>query len=336
MRTITPGAARDQPGRGRADSETDYTYRRGEEQGRLGRVAARRRRRVAASPRRVRRPALRGDRRRRQLDRRATRRARATAPDRRGEYQYRLNGGGWAALPGDASSAASATARTTTSQVRAVATVDGTTYAGAASSAASRQCRTAPSTPRPAAQQNAGHAGASSAGMPRARPTGAPSRRCRSVSTAAAGRTSASAAPRNVGDGYEQTHSITVRAQDTDRASGPESVRRRRDSRVRAAAAGLGHLEGQSRTGSRTARRRRARTSMLTARKASAPAALSISCSQQRRHVRRRLERTVRPHGRRQRQRRAQLHLLPRQPPRRDRGLGAWSNGRRYEHRVWQ
>ena len=164
-------------------------------------------------------------------------------------YEYSLNGGGWTrACPAATSSAASTTARATTVALRAYT---------AARRRALRRARLGAVGAAQIPYGPVGNPGASASRqrtrhhlrVERAgaeRPARSP--RCRSASTAAAGRTSRTAARAPTRYAYSTTHTIDVRAQD---AAGQWSRRRVGvgHDRRSAAAAGVGRLRAAPRSG---------------------------------------------------------------------------------------
>jgi hypothetical protein len=128
-------------------------------------------------------------------------------------YQYRLNGGGWAGMPGDGVIPGLSNGTQYTVEMRAVATVDGTTYAGGVSNAV----REIPYGDPTAPTANARNLGQSvelswnSSGSANGRPIQTTQIRIDGGAWQNVGQNGS----RTVGDGYQQTHSIDVRAQDS-------------------------------------------------------------------------------------------------------------------------
>lgn len=128
-------------------------------------------------------------------------------------YQYRLNGGGWGAFPGNGVIGGLANGTPYTVEMRAVATVSGTQYAGAVSNGVREIPYGDPLAPR----ANARNLGQSvelswnSTGSDNGRPIQTTQIRINGGSWQGVGSTGS----RTVGDGYQQTHSIDVRAQDS-------------------------------------------------------------------------------------------------------------------------
>ena len=126
-------------------------------------------------------------------------------------HQYRLNGGSWAALSGTTIGGLT-NGQNYTVEVRAVATVDGVTYAGAVSNAATGNPYGPPKTPaasaRPLTTQVELNWNAS--GSPNGRNI-----KVVQISIDGGGWENVGiSGTRNVGNGYSQGHSIKVRAQD--------------------------------------------------------------------------------------------------------------------------
>ncbi|MFS0912110.1 Ig-like domain-containing protein [Microbacterium sp. 179-I 3D2 NHS] len=127
-------------------------------------------------------------------------------------YQYRLNGGGWAGVPGNGVLGGLTNGQNYTVEVRAVATVDGVNYAGAPSNAATGNPYGKPHTPGAGARglaQNvelSWNANGSDNG-----------RRITLVQISIDGggwQDVGMSNSRTVGNGYNEDHSIRVRAQD--------------------------------------------------------------------------------------------------------------------------
>ncbi|WP_314506266.1 fibronectin type III domain-containing protein [uncultured Microbacterium sp.] len=128
-------------------------------------------------------------------------------------YQYRLNGGGWAGFPGGGVIGGLANGTSYTVEMRAVATVDGTTYAGGVSNSVREIPYGAPRAPV-ATARNLGQSvelSWNSTGSDNGRPIQTTQIRIDGGSWQNVGSTGS----RTVGDGYQQTHSIDVRAQDS-------------------------------------------------------------------------------------------------------------------------
>jgi hypothetical protein len=128
-------------------------------------------------------------------------------------YQYRLNGGGWAGFPGDGVIGGLANGTSYSVEMRAVATVDGTTYASGVSNAVRETPYGDPKAPT-ADARNLGQSvelSWNSTGSYNGRPIQTTQIRIDGGSWQSVGQSGS----RTVGDGYQQTHSIDVRAQDS-------------------------------------------------------------------------------------------------------------------------
>jgi hypothetical protein len=134
-------------------------------------------------------------------------------------YQYRLNGGGWGAFPGNGVIGGLTNGTAYTVEMRAVARVDGTTYAGAVSNGVRETPYGQPKAPI----ANARNLGTSvevswnSNGSDNGRPITTTQIRIDGGNWQNVGATGS----RTVGDGYQQNHSIDVRAQDSTGAWSP-------------------------------------------------------------------------------------------------------------------
>ncbi|MFD1340681.1 Ig-like domain-containing protein [Microbacterium lemovicicum] len=128
-------------------------------------------------------------------------------------YQYRLNGGTWAGFPGNGVIGGLTNGQAYAVEMRAVATVDGTTYAGGVSNSVSETPYGAPTTPR-ATARNLGQSvelSWDSSGSSNGRPITLTQIRIDGGGWQDVGQNNS----RTVGSGYSETHSIDVRAQDS-------------------------------------------------------------------------------------------------------------------------
>ena len=127
-------------------------------------------------------------------------------------YQYRLNGGGWTGVPGNRIIGGLTNGSNYTVEVRGVATVDGVTYAGAVSNSAAGSPYGAPHTP------SAGATGLATQVQLSWNATGSPNgRNITTVQISVDGggwQGVGISGSTTVGNGYNQGHSIRVRAQD--------------------------------------------------------------------------------------------------------------------------
>ncbi|MEV4777058.1 Ig-like domain-containing protein [Microbacterium sp. LWH12-1.2] len=127
-------------------------------------------------------------------------------------YQYRLNGGGWAGLPGNNTIGGLSNGTDYTVELRAVANVDGTTYAGATSNASTARPFGPPHTPLASARQLPTQVELSwnASGSPNGRNI-----KVVQVSIDGGGWQNVGISGSVVvGNGYSEPHSIRVRAQD--------------------------------------------------------------------------------------------------------------------------
>ncbi|WEK61956.1 MAG: Ig-like domain-containing protein [Candidatus Microbacterium colombiense] len=128
-------------------------------------------------------------------------------------YQYRLNNGGWGTIPGNNVIGGLSNGTNYNVQVRGVATVDGTTYAGAVSNTAAGNPHGKPNTPTGGAQQLTTQVRLSW------NATGSPNGRDIStvqISIDGGGWQGVGiSGSTDVGNDYDQAHNIRVRAQDT-------------------------------------------------------------------------------------------------------------------------
>lgn len=213
QRTVNPPAGSNSQAIVVPTSETAYTYRiRGHNKagwGEWSAMSAPRRGVVAPSPPQI--TAVRpGDR---QLTVEYTPGSRNGASTSEVSYQYRLNGGGWAGMPGNGVIGGLSNGTAYTVEVRGVSTVDGTTYAGGASNGVSETPYGTPNAPS-AGARNLGQSVEltwNSNGSENGRPIQTTQIRVDGGGWQDVGRSGS----RTVGDGYEQTHSIDVRAQDS-------------------------------------------------------------------------------------------------------------------------
>jgi hypothetical protein len=213
QRTLTPAAGTNSQAVVVPTSETAYTYRiRGHNKagwGEWSAMSAPRRGVVAPSPPQI-TGVVAGDR---QLTVSFTAGSRGGARAEEVAYQYRLNGGGWAGFPGTGVIGGLSNGSGYTVEMRAVATVDGTTYAGGVSNAVRETPYGDPKAPI-ARARNLGQSielSWDSTGSDNGRPIQTTQIRIDNGSWQDVGRTGS----RTVGDGYQQTHSIDVRAQDS-------------------------------------------------------------------------------------------------------------------------
>ncbi len=125
-------------------------------------------------------------------------------------YEYRLNGGGWAGLPGNNVIGGLNNGTSYTVEVRGVATVDGSTYAGGPSNGAAEVPFGPPNAPA-ASARNLGtsvEVSWNSSRSANGRPIGETQ-----INVDGNGWESVGASgSRTVGNGYQQTHGIQVRA----------------------------------------------------------------------------------------------------------------------------
>ena len=165
-------------------------------------------------------------------------------------YEYSLNGGGWTALPGNNVIGGLNNGTSYQVALRAYTALDGVRYDGPASAPSAAQIPYGPvGTPGRDGdpERPRHHLLVERAGAERPRP----SPRCRSASTAAAGRTSRTAARAPTPTRYSTTHTIDVRAQD---AAGQWSARQ----------VGVGH-DGRSAAAARVGDARAPRSDRTTA-----------------------------------------------------------------------
>jgi large repetitive protein len=136
-------------------------------------------------------------------------------------YQYQLNSNAWANLPGDNVIRGLANGTDYNIKVRALATVDGQQYAGAASNVASGNPHGKPNAPAASAEGLATQVRLNwnATGSPNGRPISVVQ-----ISVDGGGWENVGiSGSRNVGNGYNQGHSIKVRAQDSSGAWSDES-----------------------------------------------------------------------------------------------------------------
>lgn len=219
QRTLTPGAGANSQAVVVPTSESAYTYRiRGHNKAGWGEwspMSAPRRGVVAPSAPRI-DSVTAGDR---QLTVAFTPGSRGGASTSEVAYQYRLNGGGWAGFPGNGVIGGLGNGTAYTVEMRAVATVDGTTYAGAVSNGVRETPYGQPFAPA----ANARNLGQSvevswnSGGSDNGRPITTTQIRIDGGGWQDVGANGS----RTVGNGYQQTHSIDVRAQDSTGAWSP-------------------------------------------------------------------------------------------------------------------
>jgi hypothetical protein len=213
QKTLTPPAGTNSQAVVVPTSESPYTYRiRGHNKagwGEWSAMSAPRRGVIAPSPPQV-TGVVAGDRR---LTVSFTPGSRNGARAGEVAYQYRLNGGGWAGFPGDGVIGGLANGTSYSVEMRAVATVDGTTYASGVSNAVRETPYGDPKAPT-ADARNLGQSvelSWNSTGSYNGRPIQTTQIRIDGGSWQSVGQSGS----RTVGDGYQQTHSIDVRAQDS-------------------------------------------------------------------------------------------------------------------------
>ncbi|MFK4759643.1 Ig-like domain-containing protein [Microbacterium sp. ZW T5_45] len=211
VRTLTPGAGATSQAVTVPTSETAYTYRiRAHNKAGWGEYSA------ASAPRRgVTAPgaptgltATPGDR---FIDIAYTAGSRNGARANEISYQYRLNGGGWQGLSGTRISGLS-NGTNYSVEVRAVASVDGSTYSGAASNAAAAVPYGVPSAPSASAKNLGTQV---QLNWDASRSANGRDITVVQISVDGGGWQGVGiSGSRTVGDGYQQNHSIKVRAQD--------------------------------------------------------------------------------------------------------------------------
>ncbi|WP_439591901.1 Ig-like domain-containing protein [Microbacterium sp.] len=213
QRTLTPGAASNSQAVVVPTSESPYTYRiRGHNKAGWGEWSA------MSAPRRGVVPpgapqitgVAAGDR---QLTVSYTPGARNGATTSEISFQYRLNGGGWAGFPGNGVIGGLANGTPYTVEMRAVATVSGQTYAGAVSNGVRETPYGTPRAPD-AGARNLGtsvEVSWNSSGSNNGRPIQTTQIRIDGGGWQDVGANGS----RTVGNGYQETHSIDVRAQDS-------------------------------------------------------------------------------------------------------------------------
>ncbi|GAT74335.1 fibronectin type III domain protein [Microbacterium sp. HM58-2] len=128
-------------------------------------------------------------------------------------YQYRLNGGGWAGLPGDRVIRGLSNGTTYRVEMRAVATVDGSTYASGVSNTVSEVPYGAPFAPK-ATARNLGTS-VELTWDSRVSDNGRPITLTQINVNGNGWQNVNQTGSRTPGNGYDQTHSIQVRAQDS-------------------------------------------------------------------------------------------------------------------------
>lgn len=219
QRTLTPGAGSNSQAVVVPTSESAYTYRiRGHNKagwGEWSAMSAPRRGVVAPSPPRI-DAVTAGDR---QLTVAYTPGSRGGASTSEVAYQYRLNGGGWAGFPGNGVIGGLGNGTAYTVEMRAVATVDGTTYAGGVSNAVGET----PYGPPKAPVANARNLGQSVEVSWNSNGSDNGRRITKTQINIDGGgwQDVAASNSRTVGNGYQQTHTIDVRAQDSTGAWSP-------------------------------------------------------------------------------------------------------------------
>ncbi|MCR2763865.1 Ig-like domain-containing protein [Microbacterium sp. zg.B48] len=219
QKTLTPGAGSNSQAIVVPTSENAYTYRiRGHNKagwGEWSAMSAPRRGVIAPSPPQVTGVAA-ADR---QLTVSYTPGARNGARAGEVAYQYRLNGGGWAGFPGNGVIGGLANGTSYSVEMRAVATVDGATYAGGVSNSVAEVPFGPPGAPT-AGARNLGQSVEvtwNSGGSDNGRPIQTTQIRLDGGGWQDVGGNGS----RTVGNGYEQTHTIDVRAQDSTGAWSP-------------------------------------------------------------------------------------------------------------------
>ena len=210
--TLTPGAGATSQAVVVPTSETAYTYRiRGENKagwGEWSAMSAPRRGVVAPSPPQITSVAP-ADR---QLTVTFTPGSRNGAREGEVAYQYRLNNGGWAAYPANGVVGGLRNGENYTVEVRGVATVDGTTYAGGVSPGVQGSPYGNPTAPT-AKARNLGtsvEVSWNSAPSYNGRPI-----KVTQIDIGNGWQDAQASGSRTLGNGYDQTHSIRVRAQDS-------------------------------------------------------------------------------------------------------------------------
>ncbi|MDN3497375.1 Ig-like domain-containing protein [Planococcus sp. APC 4015] len=211
QRTLTPAPGTNSQAVVVPTSETAYTYRiRGHNKagwGEWSAMSAPRRGVVAPSPPQITAVAP-GDR---QLTVSYNPGARGGATAGEVAYQYRLNGGGWAGFPGNGVIGGLANGTQYTVEMRAVATVSGTTYAGGVSNGVRETPYGDPRAPA-ASARNLGQSvevSWNSGNSDNGRPIDVTQIRIDGGGWQNVG----GSGSRTVGNGYDQTHTIDVRAQ---------------------------------------------------------------------------------------------------------------------------
>lgn len=140
------------------------------------------------------------------------------AKDSEVAYQYRLNGGSWSALASNGTIGGLRNGTGYRVEVRGVATVDGVSYTGSASAGVSQTPYGPPSAPT-ASARNLGQSVSvswNSSGSDNGRPI-----ETTQIDTGSGWQNVSASGSRTVGNGYEQTHTIRVRAQDSTGAWSP-------------------------------------------------------------------------------------------------------------------
>jgi len=133
-------------------------------------------------------------------------------------YQYRLNGGGWAGMPGNGVIGGLNNGQNYNVEVRGVATVDGTTYTGGPSAGVAG----VPYGPPKAPAANARNLGQSvEVSWDSRNSDNGRAIQTTQIDIGNGWQNVASNGSRTLGNGYEQTHSIRVRAQDSTGAWSP-------------------------------------------------------------------------------------------------------------------